>query len=78
MVASLEKTKDYLCRHIMPKDQALSKEREKIENNFAVKFELQQSPLLSSSSYLKFEEHKPNKMVVYFYSKVVWSYTPRY
>jgi hypothetical protein len=74
MVASLEKTKDYLCRHIMPEDQALSKEKEKIENNFAVNFELQQSPLLPSSNYLKFEEHKPNKdMVVYFYSKVVWT-----
>jgi hypothetical protein len=74
MVASLGKTMEYLCRHVMPKDQALSKGREKIENDFAVKSEPEQSPLLQSSKYLKFEEYKPKEdMIVYFYSKVVWT-----
>jgi hypothetical protein len=54
MVASLGKTMDYLCRHVMPKDQALSKGREKIENKFVVKFEPQQSSLFQSSKHLKY------------------------
>jgi hypothetical protein len=54
MVASLGKTMDYLCRHFMPKDQALNKGREKIQNKFAVKFEPQQSSLFQSSKHLKY------------------------
>lgn len=50
-MASLEKIMDYLCRHVMPKDQALSKGREKIQNKFVVKFEPQQSSLVQSNKH---------------------------
>ena len=49
MVAILGKTIDCLCRHVMPKDQALTKGREKRENKFSVKSEPHQYSLFQSS-----------------------------
>ena len=56
MVASVEKPVEYLCRHVMPQSQALSKGREKIENNSVVKSEPQQPSLLQSNKHIKLEE----------------------
>ena len=76
-MASLGKTMDYLFRHVMPKDQALSKGRGKIENNFAVKFEPRQSSLLQSSKQNLQHTNRIKNIDVYCYSKVVWTIRQR-